>query len=355
MKAALAEGTGVLTVREITDPGDPGPLDVLVRMRACGVCHSDVGVVEGYLMQVPPPLTPGHEPMGVVEAIGDLVEGLSHGQRVAVDPLVVCGRCDRCLAGQPHICERWRAGIEGFGSVGRGRPGGFAEFLLVPAANLVPLPDGVSDAEGAILVDACATSYHAVRRAAPRPGETALLMGLGGLGQASLRFLRLVQGLRIIVADTQDHKLRLAEAAGADLLINVSRDDVAETIRRETGGKGVDLVVEHTGDPTAVTTGVQAVRMGGRVVIAGCSPESFSVPMTRACLDEVSLLGSHGFTHGEIVEVARLIDAGVVSFADLVTHRLALSALPGALEMLTSPDLADKEQPIRLVVDQFDA
>lgn len=355
MRAAVVQGDGDLVVRDWDHPGEPGPDEVLVALRASGVCHTDVGVVEGYLRQGPPPVIPGHEPMGVVAAVGALVGGVSVGQRVAVDPLVVCGRCPRCLAGEPHICERWRAGTDGCGSIGRARPGGFAEYLLAPERNIVPLPDGVSDAEGAILVDACATSYHAVRRAAPHPGETALVLGLGGLGQASLRFLRLTTGLRIIAADSLEHKLELAEASGADILVHVGRDDVSEVARQVTGGRGVDLVLEHTGNPNAAASGVSALRLGGRLVVAGCSAQSFSVPMVRCCLDEISILGSHGFTHGEILEVAALIDSGTVHFDDLVSHRLPLSELPYALRMLSDPEVAAKERPVRIVIDRYDA
>jgi len=354
MRAAVAEGEGRLVVREFADPGPPGPGEVRVAIRAAGVCHTDVGVVEGYLMQGPPPVIPGHEPMGLVDAIGDGVTELQPGQRVAVDPLVVCGSCTRCLAGQPHICERWRAGIGGFGSLGRARPGGFAEYLVAPARNAVPLPDSLTDAEGAILVDACATSFHAVRRAAVQPGETVLLLGLGGLGQASLRFLRLVSGLRIIAVDTVEHKLELAAKAGADVVVHAGEEDVAAAVRRETGGTGVDAVVEHTGNPAAAESGVAALRMGGRMVVAGCSSGAFSVPMVRCCLDEINVLGSHGFTHGEILEIVTLIDAGVVRFDDLVSHRLRLSELPFALEMLSSPEVAAREQPVRIVIDNLD-
>jgi 2-desacetyl-2-hydroxyethyl bacteriochlorophyllide A dehydrogenase len=355
MRAAVVQGDGDLVIRDFDHPGQPGPGQVLVSLRASGVCHTDVGVVEGYLRQGPPPVVPGHEPMGVVAAVGAGVEGLTVGQRVAVDPLVVCGRCPRCLAGEPHICERWRAGADGCGSIGRAMPGGFAEYLLAPDRNIVPLPDGVSDAEGALLVDACATSYHAVRRAAPRPGETALVLGLGGLGQASLRFLRLTSGLRILAADTLEYKLALAEGSGADVLVDAGRDDVAEVARRVTGGRGVDLVVEHTGNPAAAEAGVSALRLGGRLVVAGCSAQAFSVPMVRCCLDEISILGSHGFTHGEILEVAALIDSGAVRFDDLVSHRLPLSELPYALQMLSDPEVGAKERPVRIVIDRYDA
>lgn len=355
MRAAVAEGDGKLVIREFDDAGEPGPDEIRVAIRAAGVCHTDVGVVEGYLMQGPPPVIPGHEPMGVVDAIGAAVSGLYVGQRVAVDPLVVCGACARCLAGEPHICERWREGTGGYGSLGRARPGGFAEYLVAPARNAVPLPESLTDAEGAILVDACATSYHAVRRARVQPGETVLLLGLGGLGQASLRFLRLISGLRIIAVDTTEHKLDLAREAGADVVVHAGQEDTAAVVRRETGGRGVDVVVEHTGNPAAAEVGVSALRMGGRMVVAGCSPGSFSVPMVRCCLDEVNVLGSHGFTHGEILEVVALIDAGAVRFDDLVSHRLALSELPLALEMLSNPEVADREQPVRIVIDRLDA
>ena len=354
MRAAVAEGEGKLVVREFDGPGEPGPGEIRVAVRAAGVCHTDVGVVEGYLMQGPPPVIPGHEPMGVVDALGEGVAGVRVGQRVAVDPLVVCGTCTRCLAGQPHICERWRAGVDGYGSLGRARPGGFAEYLLAPARNAVPLPDSMTDAEGAILVDACATSYHAVRRAGVRPGETVLLLGLGGLGQASLRFLRLVSGLRIIAVDTVEHKLELAGQAGADVLVHAGEEDVGAVARRETAGAGVDAVVEHTGNPAAAESGLAALRMGGRMVVAGCSSGAFSVPMVRCCLDEINVLGSHGFTHGEILEIVGLIDAGVVRFDDLVSHRLALSELPYALEMLSNADVAAREKPVRIVIDRLE-
>lgn len=354
MRAAVVEGPGVLTIREWPDPADPTAGDVVIRTRVAGVCHSDVGVVSGHMNQSGAQLVPGHENMGVIEAVGSDVADVQVGQRVIVNPLLTCGRCPRCLAGEETACERWYAADGGCGSVGRARDGGFAEYLVVPSRNVISLPDSVSDAEGAIVTDAAAVTYHAVRRAAPRPAETGLVFGLGGLGQCCLRYLRLIHGLRIIGVDADPAKLEMARLAGADAVIDATTEDVPAVVRDLTGGRGADFAMEHTGVPDAVETALASLRMHGRVVMTGCSPDTFSVPMSPMSLCELSITGAHGASRGELQEILELVTRGAVSFEDLITHRFSLSRLPEALDILDGRIAAPDRTAVRIVIDQMD-
>lgn len=354
MRAAVVERPGAISVRDWQDPESPSGDEVMIRIRTAGVCHSDVGVVSGHMKQSGGMVVPGHENMGVVEAVGDRCGDLQPGQRVIINPLLTCGRCPRCLAGEETACEPWFAGTGGCGSLGRARDGGFAEYVVVPARNVIPLPSEVSDSEGAILTDAGAATYHAVRRAAPRPSEIGVVFGLGGLGQCCLRYLKLIRGVHIIAVDTQPGKLELARTSGADAVVNAASDDVPEAVRDLTGGYGADFAMEHSGVPAAVETALVSLRLHGRLVMTGCAAESFSVPMSRFSLGEFSVAGAHAATLGELHEILALVARRVVVFDDLVTHRFPLSRLPDALDILGGTAEAPDGPAIRIVIDQMD-
>ena len=350
MKAALLIQEGAQPEIHEVDVPEIEESEVLIKVRACGTCKSDVGMIYGYIDHKQFPFIPGHEPMGVVADVGKKVQHLQQGMRVAVDPIIHCGMCKNCLAGKTHICLKWRKGLEGCGSIGRHLDGGWAEYVKAPGKNCIPIPDEMSDEEGAILVDACATSFHAVRRAHIEPGDTVAIFGLGGLGLNGVQFARLTTGARIIGVDTQQYKMDVARELGADALIHANDPDFDNQIESLTNGVGVDIAIDFSGESNAIEKAVSVVRTGGRAVIAGCAGKPWRVGGVRCCLDEVDILGSHGFTHGEILKIVELVEQGTVNFGRIVTHKIPLEDVNFAMDLLRDVELARREKPLRIVL-----
>lgn len=342
MRAArVTEHGSPLDIQDRERP-NPGPNEVIVEMKSCGVCHSDVGIRRGTLPTTDPPFTMGHEPMGVVAERGDRVTGVSVGSRVSVNPMVTCGECYYCVRGRDDLCERWRAGTDPYGTIGRDRNGGFAEYLRAPAKNLVELPDSVSDAIGSILVDACATSFNSVSTVDFEYGDSTVVYGVGGLGSCAVKYLSQSDHLKLIAVDVNDSALTRAQRLGADRTIDASERDPVATLWEMTE-RGVDVAFEFTGSPEVMENAVRSVRPAGTVVITGCAEHSWEVPGAKLCLDAVEIVGSHGFTHTQIGTVIQLIDEGTIQFEDILTHEFPLSEVNTAIDILEDPSQIDEE------------
>lgn len=352
MQAAVVDSPGCLKIRDWPDPRLVNEDDVIISVRCAGICHSDVGVVEGHLNQNGRPLVPGHEIMGIVVQIGSGVRSVECGDRVVVNPLLTCGRCPRCRSGEETACESWFAGVGGCGSLGRVRDGGFAERIRVPERNVLCLPDTVTSTTGALLTDAGAVTLHAIRRLRPQAGETIVLVGMGGLGHCSLRYLALVGGLTVIAVDRDPRKAEAAVSAGADHGLVADRY-TPDKVRAITGGRGADHAIDHSGSSSGVETAFACVRLRGTVVVTSCGTQRFSIPLSRFSLGEYSIVGAHGATHDELETAIRLAAQGDVGLDDVVTHRLALSDLPHALDLLAGKAEVAGPPPIRMVVDDF--
>ena len=350
MKAAVLSREGSQPeIREVDVP-EIGESEVLVKVKVCGTCKSDLGMVRGYIDHKPFPFIPGHESMGVVADAGKNVQDLREGMRVAVNPIIHCGRCKNCLAGKTHICFKWRYGLEGCGSIGRHLDGGWADYVKAPAKNCVPIPDAMSDEEAAILVDACATSFHTVRRANIEMGDTVAIFGLGGLGLNGVQFARLMTGARIIGVDREQYKMDMARELGADELIDAKDPEFDTRIDSLTDGLGVDVAIDFSGEPNAIEMALNVLSLGGRAVIAGCAAEPWRIGGVKCCLDEVDILGSHGFTHGEILKIVELVEQGRVNFRKIVTHKIPLENVNFAMNLLSDSKLASTEKPLRIVL-----
>lgn len=336
---------------ELTEVGRPElePGEVLVETRACGVCHSDVGVRRGKLPTRDPPFTPGHEPMGTVAELGDGAEGPAVGTRVAVNPMVTCGECFYCARGRDDLCERWRYGEGDCGTIGRDRDGAFASFVRAPAENCIPLPDSIDDAVGAILVDACATSFNSVSSADFEIGDTVVVYGAGGVGSCALKYLDLYDHLELVVVDVDQRALDRAVELGADHTVDASAVDPVREIQELTT-RGADVVFEFSGTPPAMENAVESVRAGGTVVVTGCAENPWEIGGSKLCLDAVEVRGSHGFTHRQIETVVDLVDEGRVRFDDILTHSLPLDEVNRAIDLLEDPS-ATTETVGRITID----
>jgi len=326
MKAAVFKGPG--QPLEITEVGIPRPGygEALVKVKACGVCATDLHYLHGTPTFKKPPLILGHEISGVVEEVGEGVEGVGAGDVVIVPPVISCGACSRCREGRDNICENMKM-------VGNHIDGGFAEYLTVPAKILVKLPQNLPVHDSAIISDAVSTPFHAVRnRGRVMGGEWVAVFGCGGVGihavQSAAAF-----GASVIAVDIDDRKLRLARELGAVETVNASEVDVVKTVQRMTSG-GVDAAFEIIGKPATLEQAFSVVRPGGRLVVVGYSAENWSLRASRVMFREISVLGSLGCRLAEYPTIVKMVASGRLKLAPTISDRLSFDEVNDALKRL---------------------
>lgn len=307
-----------------------GEDEVLVQVKAVGLCGSDIHILkEGLTLTAFKPITPGHEAAGIVARVGSKVEGWTPGERVSVLPGIYCGTCSQCLQGRGSLCERRRM-------IGIQAEGALAEYLKVPAKNLVSLPAPVSFPVGAIMTDAVATPFHAlIDRAALKSGETVAIFGVGGLGLHAVQIAKLAGARHIIAVDIRDEQLARARQVGADTIINSRTSSAAAMIMAATAGRGVDVAAEFVGLAETIAQAVESTAVGGRVVVSGIGSEPITtVPPAVLVRRELSLMGSYAFTKQTIERLMDLIASGKLSLDASVTHTFSLDEVNEGLDVL---------------------
>lgn len=303
MKAAVLEQFNKpLNVREVAEP-EPGFGDVIVRTRTAGICRTDLKIIQGAIPTLKTPLIMGHELAGEVVALGPGVRGFKEGARVTVGLDITCRTCEYCEMGQLDYCTRLvRLGFE--------QDGALADFVRVPAANLIEIPPTVSFPQAATIPDAVGSPYHAVlKRAEVRLGQTVAVYGLGGLGFTAVQ-VAVLAGARVIAIARTKERRELAESLGATWSIDPTDDDISVQIRELTGGLGVHAFIDLVGIEGSVDQGILSCRKGGKVVVVGYSVPQLTAGTMRLVYDEVSIMGSRGSTRGELLEVVALVGEG---------------------------------------------
>jgi propanol-preferring alcohol dehydrogenase len=300
---------------DVPDPG-PGPGEVVVRIGAAGVCHSDIHLMHEFDGGLPwaPPFTLGHENAGWVYAVGPGVHHLEIGQPVAIYGPWGCGRCTHCALGIETLCEDPGAAPIVSGGGGLGLDGGMADLMLVPSARQVlPLPAGLDPIMAAPLTDAGLTPYHAVRRSWSKlgPTATAVVIGAGGLGHMAVQILKATTSARIIAVDRRDDALHLAHDVGADLTVMADDPQAAAQIRAYTRGVGADVVLDFVGSDSTLALAAQVARTMADLTIVGLGggtlPVSFfGVPY------EVSIQTTYWGSRPELIEVLELGARGAI-------------------------------------------
>jgi NADPH:quinone reductase-like Zn-dependent oxidoreductase len=284
---------------EYRDPV-PGPGEVVVRVRACGLNHVDLLLLDG---RFPPPEGLPHvngcEITGTLGAVGPDVQGLQSGARVIVFPGLSCGRCEYCLRGQRTVCVR-------YGYLGAHRDGGYAELVKAPAGNILPLPPPITFEAGASVPLAMLTSWHAlVAQAGCRPGQTVLVHAAGsGVGSAAIQIARL-SGARVITTVGSDDKIDFARALGADHVVNYRAQDFVEETRRWTGKRGVDIVIEHIGGDTFERSVFALTRLGTLVTIGSHDTHWGRLDLRHVYSKNLKILGTN---LGSILELGTILD-----------------------------------------------
>jgi D-arabinose 1-dehydrogenase-like Zn-dependent alcohol dehydrogenase len=303
MRAARYYGPGdSLRLEEVPIP-QPGPGEALVRVRAAGVCHTELHFLSGVLNLGVAPLTLGHEMAGEVAKVGPGVTSVRPGERVIVYYYLGCGACHWCRTGQENLCD---ALVAEYGFVS---DGGLAEYVRVPARNLVKLPANLSFEEAATLGCSATTAIHAAGLARLAPGDVALVYGFGGVGAALVQYCDLA-GARVIAVGRSPAKLQLARDLGAEAAIDAGREDVPARVRELTGGQGADVVFELVGTAESMPKAVASLRKRGRLVFIGYSQDLLTVSPIQFVVLEAQVLGSVGNTLDELSRAVDLAAAG---------------------------------------------
>lgn len=329
MKAAVLHGIGDVRIEKRPVP-KPRPGEALVRVRAVGVCGSEIHYYrEGRIGDavIKQPVIPGHEFSGEVAALGRGVKGLKVGQRVAVEPGKPCGQCEHCLEGRYHVCRDMTF---------CGTPpndGAYREFLAWPARLCFPLPRGVSLAAGAMMEPA-AVGFQAVKVAPIQLGDTVLVIGCGSIGLVTIQAARLAGASRIIATDILDYRLKVARGIGADKTLNPKRVDVVKKILELTDGRGVDIAYEAFGGTETYQEAIDAVRPGGRVGLIGIPAEDeLPIGFHSARRREVHIQMVRRFVH-QHDRLVRMLRAKKLSLDYLVTHRFKLDRIEDAFKLV---------------------
>lgn len=288
MKALVMEQYKDFHIREWEMPAITDT-QVLVKLKACAICGSDVGGSDGKSGRRIPPIIMGHEASGVIVELGKRVEGWSVGQRVTFDSTEYCGECRHCRAGMINLCSRRR--VLGVSCDEYRRHGAMAEYIAIEARTLYAIPDGVSFQEAA-LVEPLSIGVHAVAISPLRMGDSVLINGGGSIGLMTLQAVRAAGASRIILADRKDDKLALARSMGATDTVNSAQEDVPAFCRQLTGGEGVDLVFDAVGAENNVNAGILSLRKGGCLVAIGNLTREISIPLQYCITRQLRIQGS---------------------------------------------------------------
>ncbi|MGO8949403.1 MAG: zinc-binding dehydrogenase [Ktedonobacterales bacterium] len=316
-----------LQVKDVPIP-EPGPEEILVKVAACGLCHTDLHYLDhGVPTAKKPPLILGHEAAGLVVQAGGSSGLLKEGDRVLLPAILTCGRCTACRSGRENICQHMQM-------FGNDRDGAFAEYVTAPAKDVFLLPAEIPLIQGCIIADAVTTPYHAVKnRAEVRPGDTVVVYGCGGVGLNVVQFANLAGGV-VIAVDTAEEKLEWARRLGASTALNPREvPDVGRAVRKLTGG-GADIAIEAIGNPSTIQTAFTTLRPGGRLVVLGYSDHEVALNAGRIMYREMEIRGSLGCRPVDYPRVIELVRSGRIQIDSLVTACFPLAQVNEGFDRL---------------------
>jgi S-(hydroxymethyl)glutathione dehydrogenase/alcohol dehydrogenase len=356
LAAVLQAAPGGLRLEEIPVP-EPGAGEILVRVSACGVCHTDLHVMKAEVA-FPTPAVLGHEISGTVAALGAGVAGPPVGTPVAAAFIMPCGTCPACAAGRDDLCDNFFAMNRLRGTLYDGTTrlrrqdgtplamysmAGLAEYAVVPATDVFPLAAGLPLAESSVLGCAIFTAYGAVRHAAElRGGERIAVVAAGGVGMNIIQIARAFGASQIIAVDVRDDKLETARRLGATDAVNATAPDATARVRELTDGRGVDVAFEVLGLPQTFTLALEVIRDGGRMVAVGIAPGKTTAPVeiTRLVRRELRIIGSYGArTRSDMPEIIRLAARGIFRPETMVTQRFPLTEADAAYAALARGEI----------------
>jgi L-iditol 2-dehydrogenase len=313
MRALVLEQYRTFAYKEVADPR-PGAGEVLIAVRACGICGSDVHGMDGSTGRRQPPLIMGHEAAGVIAGIGEGVGGWKTGQRVTFDSTVYCGTCWYCRRGEINLCDNRR--VLGVSCDEYRQEGAFAQYVAVPVRILYALPDGVSFTQAA-MVEAVSIAVHGVRRVSPQLNDSAVVVGAGTIGLLAVQVLKACGCSPVVAADVDPAKLELAARLGADVVIDSGKKEVGREVRRHVP-RGADVAVEAVGLAASVRDALAALRKGGQLALVGNVSPVVDFPLQSVVIGQISVNGSCA-SSGEYPTCLELIARRVVDVDAMIS------------------------------------
>ncbi len=343
MKALLLTEYKKMAYADVPEPVC-GVDDVLIQVRACGICGSDIHGYDGSTGRRIPPLVMGHEAAGVVASTGANVQTFRRGQRVTFDSTVYCGSCVNCRRGDVNLCDQRQ--VLGVSCGDYRRHGAFAEFVTVPARIVHALPDNLGFNEAA-MIEAVSVGVHAVRLTPCAPGDTALIVGSGMIGLLTLQAAKIAGFAQIIAVDTEDSRLAVARELGATHTANPKTQDVTEFVKALTKGQGTDAAFECVGLNDTVLSAIHAVRKGGTVTLVGNLSPKTELPLQIVVTRQLRLQGSCA-SAGEIPRCIELLATGQIKVDRIISAVAPLeqgadwfarlyAGAPGVMKVILAP------------------
>ena len=340
MKAAVYHGPNQpLRIEEVPTP-TINAHEVLVKVAACGVCHTDLHYLDhGVQTFKKPPLILGHEPSGTVAQVGKEVKNFKEGDRVLLPAVLTCGSCEFCRTGRENICQTMTM-------FGNNIDGAYAEYVVVPGKDVFHLPNEIPLEEGSIIADAISTPYHAVKnRAEVRLGDSVVVLGCGGVGVNVVQVAAACGGI-VIAVDVSDKKLEWAKKLGATYAINPTKvENLGKEVKKLTGG-GADIAIEAIGRAQTIEIAFSTLRKGGRLVVVGYTNEEIKLSAAKIMYFEMEVRGSLGCRPVDYPKLIELCRIGKIKVKELVTQKFKLEQINDAFDLLRNHD----ENALRSIV-----
>jgi len=338
MRQAVMTAPGEITFRDIEEPL-PGAGQVQIRVQRIGVCGSDIHVFHGKHPFVTYPLIQGHEYAGVVEVIGEGVEGVAIGDRVTATPQEVCGVCSPCRRGQYNACEELK--VRGFQA-----PGSAQDLFVTEADKLVKLPADFEPEQGAF-VEPVAVAAHSTGRAGDLTGKNVVVAGAGTIGNFVAQACKSRGAAKVLITDVSDFRLDVAQQVGIDATCNVIKEPLADAVQRVFGDDGFDVAVEVAGVEASLSTLVELIGKGGTLLIVGVYGEKPRVDMSVICEHELDVKGSMMYRHEDWDQAVAWIAAGEVKTEPLVSKHFSFEQYPEAYAFIE----AEGERSMKVMID----
>ena len=320
MKALVMHEYGKLSYEDVADP-TPGKGEVLIRLKACSVCGSDVHGLDGSTGRRRPPVIMGHEASGIIEELGEGVSNYKVGDRVTFDSTIYCNECDMCKAGKVNLCRSRR--VLGVSCEEYNQPGCFAEYVVVPDYILYAIPDNVTYVQAA-MIEPLSVAYHAATRTEIKPGDTVVVVGVGTIGLLTVQVVKSFGAEKIIAVDIDDARLELAKANGATHGVNSRKEGAQEEIIAISGGDGVDIAIDATGIEATANMCIKSVHTDGSVILIGNVAPTINFPLQYVVTRQISLFGSCA-SAGEYPQCLELISQGKVEVDSMISKLVPLA------------------------------
>ncbi|MHC1787573.1 MAG: zinc-binding dehydrogenase [Christensenellales bacterium] len=328
---------GKISFREVPVPV-AGPGQVLIRIMRIGICGSDIHVYHGQHPYTGYPVTQGHEVSGEIIGLGEGAEGLQVGQRVTIQPQVVCGTCHPCRHGKYNLCEHLK--VMGFQTTGAA-----SEYFVADAARVTPLPEGMSFEEGA-MIEPLAVAVHALRQAGDVVGKRVIVMGAGPIGNLTAQTAKALGAAGVMVTDISDYRLQLAGACGADYPVNTGREDLGEAILRHFGPDRADLIYDCAGNDTTIGQAIRHARKGSLIVLVAVFSGPAKVDLALLNDHELCLNTTMMYRNEDYLEAIRLAGEGKVRLRPLHTESFAFRDYPAAYAFID----ANRETTMKVLI-----